>query len=1050
MANLFHFVGTRKYFPTFFLLIFALLFGVTAAVAQSKASITGKVLDDKTKSVAVGATVRVTGSAQGVIVGADGAFSFSVLSLPVSIEASLIGYRTLELDVYEAPTEPILIYLVEDLNVLDEVVVTGYTTQERKAISGAISSITFNENITNQAGNNFTQLLQGKVPGVQVVATSGLPGGGISFLVRGNNSINASVDPLYVIDGVFLSYTNPVPASGVNLQSNPLADLNPNDIESISILKDANATAIYGSQGANGVVIITTKRGKLNAKSRVNVQVSHGWANAAKRFETTTGPETGMLLNEIWTNTARDNGQDLATYLTNTKPNYWRLIYPYEENGVTDLSRNAIDELPTYDRISDLFQTARQSDYQVSVQGGNASSNHYVGIGYADEASIVRPAEFQRFSARVNYDNSVTQKLKWGTSFSLSRTQRTNVYGNDNNPGGVINSAIFPHSFLPEFDKNGNYLSHNTFNNHLKLIEHVDNRYVTWRSIANLYGEYAFLPELKLRSSWSFDYVNNTTKSFSDSRLSTQGGNASASSNLYLVYTAEQLLTYAKSFGQERRHNINVLLGNTVSSRSSEQLSATGIGYLFDQLKEVSSAATTDGATSSTESRLASFFGKAGYGYAGKYTVDFSLRADGSSRFGKNRRWGYFPSFGATWNAGQEAFIRHLNVFDALKFRGSFGYSGNQNGIDDFVALGTWSAKYGYLDQASLAADRLANPDLTWEMSRQIDFGVDFSLLNNRLNVNFDIYQKYTYNMLLAVTVPSRSGYSTYTQNYGELSNKGVELSIESQNFQTRNFRWQTAFNISANRNRIEKIPQEQSLGGSGRGTSILREGESVNSFFLYKQLYVDPQTGNAVYDDVNVDNRITYADRQIVGSALPDFTGGVTNVLSYKNFELNAFFYFSQGNEILSMHDFFLVHGGTMAGIGFIPRQLERWQNPGDVTDIPRLTISKNNPDQNNSAANNYTGNVSNLSSRYVEDGSYLRLKNLSLSYTVPRALSAKLHAERIKATVSATNLWTLTSYRGLDPEVSAQSADQNTAGYDWATIPQPRTFQVILNITL
>jgi TonB-linked SusC/RagA family outer membrane protein len=1042
IKHIYRFFGIKNLAPV--------LFWAGFAASVHAQDVRGRVLDEANGKPLAGVSVTVKGTTTGIHSDANGEFSIRAAELPVTLAFSFVGYASQEVLVFDA-SEPIEVAIGENSNYLEEVVVTGYTTQQRKAISAAISSISFDESITGQADNNFAQLLQGKATGVQIVSTSGLPGGGISFLVRGNNSINASVDPLYVLDGVFLSHTNPVPASGVNLQSNPLADINPNDIESISVLKDANATAIYGSQGANGVVVITTKRGKLNTQSRISATISHGWANAANRFETTTGPETGTLLNEIWTNTARDNGQDLSAYLTANKPNHWNLIYPYTTSeGSPDFTRNAIAELPTYDRISDLFQTAQSSEYQVSVQGGNASSSHYIGVGYADEASIVKPASFQRFSGRVNYDHNVTPKLRLGSSVNLSRTQRTNVYGNDNNPGGVINSAIFPHSFLPELDENGEYLSHATFNNHLKLIEHVDNRYATWRNITNLYGEYAFLPELKLRSSWSFDYVNNTSKSFSDFELSTQGGNAAAGSDLHLVYTAEQLLTYNRSFGADRQHDVNVLLGNTVNVRKSESLSATGSSYLFDQLKEVSAAANTDGRSSSTESRLLSFFGKATYGYAGKYTVDVSLRADGSSRFGKNVRWGYFPSVGATWSIGQEPFIRNLKLFDALRLRGSFGYSGNQNGISDFVALGTWSASYGYLDQGSLAADRLANPDLTWELSRQADIGVDFGALSNRLSVAIDVYHKYTYNMLLAVTVPSRSGYSSYTQNYGALSNKGLELSLESLNFKAKDFTWRTSFNISANRNRIEKIPQEQSLGGSGRGTSILREGASVNSFFLYKQLYVDPQTGNAVYDDPDGDNRITYADRQIVGSALPSCTGGLTNVLSYKNFELNVFFYFSQGNDILSMHDFFLVHGGTMAGIGFTPRQLERWQKPGDVTDIPRLTISKNNPDQNNGAANNYTGNVSNLSSRYVEDGSYLRLKNLALSYALPKAITSQLRVERVRATLSATNLWTLTKYKGLDPEVSAQSADQNTAGYDWATIPQPRTFQVIFNITL
>jgi TonB-linked SusC/RagA family outer membrane protein len=624
------------------------------------------------------------------------------------------------------------------------------------------------------------------------------------------------------------------------------------------------------------------------------------------------------------------------------------------------------------------------------------------------------------------------------------------VRNSDNDPGGVINSAIFPRSFLPIFDENGNYLNQATFNNHLRYIEHLDNKYVTWRNTVNLYGEYAFIPELKLRSSWSFDYVNNTSKSFSDFALSSNGS-ASAVSNLNLVYTAEQLLTYIKSFGKKKQHDLNVLLGNTINIRKSESLSASGSNYLFDQLREVSSAATTSGSASSSESRLVSFFGKAGYSYDGKYTLDFSLRADGSSRFGKNVRWGYFPAVGATWNAGQESFIRNLDVFDAFRLRGSFGYSGNQNGIGNYASLSTWSSSAsGYLDQPSLAPGNLGNPDLTWELSRQTDLGLEFGVLNNRLNIDFDVYWKYTYNMLLGVTVPSRTGYSAYTQNYGELSNKGVELSIESLNIKTKSFSWRTSFNISANRNRIEKIPQEQTLGASGRGLSILREGYPVNSFFLYKQLYVDSQTGNAVYDDVDGDGYITYADKQVVGKALPDYTGGITNVLNYKNLELNVFFYFTKGNDILNMHDFFLVHGGTMTGIGFIPRQLERWQKPGDVTDIPRMTLSSADPTQNGGAANNYVGAVLNQSSRYLDDGSYIRLKNLSLSYTIPKVVTSKLRIERIKATVSATNLWTLTKYKGPDPEVSAQSSNQNTAGYDWATIPQPRTFQIILNVTL
>ena len=1028
-------------------LLITILFPFFGYTQDNFVKIEGKVIDARTKEPVIGATVSPANQKGGTATDLEGAFSLRVKSVPATLAVAYVGYKSQEIDIYEI-SEAVVIELSEDRNVLDEVVITGYTTQQRKSITGAITTVSFGEVNTNQADQDFAKLLQGKASGVQITSTSGSPGGGVTMVIRGNNSIGGSVDPLYVVDGVFFNTGIPVSGGGGNLLSSPLADINPADIESITLLKDANATAIYGSQGSNGVVVITTKRGQRNAPSRINLSVTHGWSDAPGRFRTASGPETGQLLYEAWANTASENGESLEAYLTREKPTNWDIVYPYKNSdGTPDFSSDNIAGLPTYDRISDLFQTANVSDYQFSIAGGNATSNHYIAVGYASQESIVKPNTFQRFSGRINYDNNVTARLKVGTSYNLARTGRANVRNNDNDPGGIINSAIFPRSFLPVFDEAGNYLNHATFNNHLKLIEHLDNDYVTWKNTVNLYGEYAFLPELKFRSSWSFDFTSNNSRSFSDFALS-NSGSASAGSSLSQIYTAEQLLTYVKTFSG--KHDVNVLLGNTVNIRQSQGVGASGSEYIFDVLREVSSAANTSGSSSRSESRLVSFFGKTGYTCDSKYTFEFSLRADASSRFGKNVRWGYFPAGGFTWNAGQEKFIRDLSVFDALKLRASYGYSGNQNGIGNYDALATWSSSaQSYLDQPSLSPGRLANPDLTWETSQQTDIGIEFAILKNRLNVNFDVYRKYTTNGIQSVTVPSRSGYTSATRNYSEISNKGVEFSLQSVNHQTGKFKWTTEFNISGNRNRIEKIPQEQTMGATNRGTSILREGYPVNSFFLYKQLYVDPQTGNAVYDDVDRNGIITYADRQIVGNTEPDFTGGLTNIVTYREWELDVFFYFTQGNDILNMHDFFLVHGGTQNGIGFTRRQLNRWQKPGDITDIPKPTKYSRNPEQNNSSANNYTGQVANLSSRYLDDGSFLRLKNIAIGYTLPQALTSRLHLNRIKATVSATNLWILTGYKGVDPEVSAQSENQNTAGYDWATIPQPRTFEIKLNLT-
>jgi TonB-dependent starch-binding outer membrane protein SusC len=1030
------------------LMLFALFYPFSLSAQNSSLKIIGKVLDGQTKEPIAGARVSSNSEKSGTSTDGKGNFSLTYKSLPVTITIEFLGYKKQEIDVYEA-TGSVIIELSEKLNILEETVITGYTTQQRKSISGAITTVPFNEVNTNQADQDVAKLLQGKATGVQVTSTSGLPGGGVSLVIRGNNSIGGSVNPLYVVDGVFFNTSIPVSGGGGNLLSSPLADINPSDIESITLLKDANATAIYGSQGSNGVVVITTKRGQRNKSSRINLSISNGFAKATNKFKATTGPETGQLLYEAWANTATENGETLATYLARENPTNWNIVFPFTNaDGTPDYTQNNIANLPTYDRISDIFQTAKVSDYQVAISGGTNTSNHYIAVGYNNQESIIKPTTFERYTGRINYDNNVTKNLKVGTSYSLARTQRSKVRNNDNDPGGIINSAIFPRSFLPVFDANGNYLNQATFNNHLKLIKHLDNNYVTWRNTLNLFGEYSILPELKFRSSWSFDFTNNTARSFSDFELSSAGA-ASASSSLNLIYTAEQLLTYNKKIGN--KHKINFLLGNTVNARQSESVSASGSDYVFDVLKEVSSGATTTGGSARSESRLVSFFGKGGYSFDDKYTFEYSFRADGSSRFGKNVRWGYFPAGGFTWNAGQEGFVHDLNVFDALKFRVSHGYAGNQNGLGNYDALATWSSSaQSYLDQPSLSPGRLANPDLTWETTRQTDIGVEFSVLKNRLNFDFDVYKKYTTNGIQSVTVPSRSGYTSSTRNYSEISNRGVEFSVESVNFQTKQLRWTTSLNISANRNRIEKIPQEQTFGATNRGTSILREGYPVNSFFLYKQLYVDPETGNAVYDDVDKNGKITYADRQIVGNTEPDFVGGITNVATYKGFELDVFLYFTKGNDILNMSDFFLVHGGTQNGIGFNSRQLDRWQQPGDVTDIPKMSKYTLNPTANNSAANNYTGQVANLSSRYLDDGSFLRLKNVALSYTLPKSITTPLKVNRIKATLTATNLWTLTKYKGLDPEVSAQSENQNTAGYDWATVPQPRTVEFKLNVTI
>ncbi len=1010
------------------------IFYIHLAVAQPvspasiKSRLTGVVLDAATKQPLPGAVVKIKGTTHAVSADADGKFNFVTgQGFPYTLVVTFIGYDQRELVVTGSLVE---IQLKPTISQLSDVVITGYSTQERKYIAGSITSVT-GDAVRDQPAAGFNQLLQGKATGVQVQANSGVPGAGITFRVRGNNSINASVDPLYVIDGVFVSNTEPLQTPiGNQQQSNPLADINPNDIESIQILKDANATAIYGSLGANGVVIVTTRRGKRNTKGQINLSTYQGVSTAIKKFKVTDGPTTALLSNEAKTNTAIDNGLNPA--------------------AATGLIANPASQ-PTYDRIGLIFRNARTENYDVSTQGGSENSDYYIAFGYLNQESIVKPSAYNRYTGRLNYDNYITSKLKVGTSVNLTRTDR-NLSSNDNNPQGVINSALFTRSYLPIYNADGSYARYGSFDNPVALINNLNNDAVGWRTIGNLFAEYTFLPGLKLRSSWSLDngseYENDYANTLISAGIAT-GGSAASYETKNIVYTNEQVLTYIKSFGRNNKHNINALIGNTLNTVISEGTSATGTGFATNNLTAISSAATTLGSSFKNESKLESFFGKASYAYDDKYIIDGSIRADASSKFGINKRWGYFPSGGVAWRAGQEDFIKNLHIFDDLKFRGSIGLSGNQNGIGPYAALGLYASGANYIAQAGTAPFQLANPDLTWETTRQVDFGTEFSILKSRLSFNIDYYNKHTYNLLLNVPVPYRSGFATYLQNYGAVRNKGLELAVHSLNVNSGGFKWTTDFNISFNRNKVEKLASDITQGASGRNISILRQGYAVNSFYLYKQLYVDPKTGNAVYDDVNHDGKITSADRQIVGNALPNYTGGFNNTLSYKNFDLNFFFYFQQGNKIMNMNDFFMVHGGTQANIGFLPRQLDRWTTPGQVTDIPRLTTYSGNPTQNDGAANNYGGNVANLSSRYLQDGSFIRLKTLAIGYNLPAAVVQKISASRARVYFQATNLLTFTKYDGLDPEISSQSNNQNTAGYDWATVPQPRTLQLGVNVT-
>ncbi|UOQ51983.1 SusC/RagA family TonB-linked outer membrane protein [Hymenobacter cellulosivorans] len=990
----------------------------TAPSAQTAAQpITGTITDAADGSPLPGVTVVVKGTTVGASTDPSGQFT---LSLPAGSNALVISAVGYESQTVTASGGLVRVRLKADIKQLSEVVVTGYSEQNRKTLTSAISSVK-GDALKDIPAASPDQLLQGKAPGVQVSANSGVPGGGIFIRIRGSNSVNASNDPLYVVDGVFINNTNLIATGlGNQVSSNPLADLNPQDIESIEILKDANATAIYGSRGANGVVLIQTKRGKAGDKTRITFNTYHGWSRAAKQYDLVTGPELAELENERFLNDGGNPAQ-----------------LPYR--SVASGGRGLPEEQPTYDRLSDVFRTAQTQSYELSAAGGSDKTQFYIGAGYFQQESIARPSAFDRFSLRVNLDNSVTDKLRIGTSTALARTHR-NVSSNDNNPVGVINSALFPRTNLPVYNPDGTYAKYGSFDNHQALIDHLNNDAVGTRIISNVYGEYRLRKNLTLRSSWSIDFNDMYENNFNNTLILAGQPRGTASSYLSRDITLlnEQTLNYNVDLGEN--HSLQALVGNTLQRNTFQRTSLLGQQFPGNDLTTIASAATQTGSSSRSQAGLVSFFGKATYSYKSRYTADVSVRADASSRFGRDNRWGYFPAVGLGWRLGEEAFIQNLNVFQELKLRASVGKTGNQAGISDFAALGLVQGGANYLDLPGTAPLQLANPNLSWESTRQWNVGLDAAVLDNRLQLELNYYDKYTSGLLLNVPVPRKTGFASVVENYGAVSNKGFEAQATVNWLAKGPLQWSTTVNLARNVNKIQKLAAPITTGS--RDIFRLEEGAPLYSFWLYRQTGVNPESGDAQYEDVNGDGQITVADRQLVGNAWPDYFGGLTNSVTYKGVDFGFSLNFEQGAKIMNMNRFFLVHGGTQSNIGYLREQLDRWQNPGDQTDIPRLTT--------NPSSNNYGGVVQNLSDRYLEDGSFLRLRTLTLGYTIPKETLDKARLNSVRVYVQAANLFTLTPYSGLDPEVNSQSGVSNTKNFDWATVPQPRTFQVGVTVGL
>jgi len=987
------------------------VFGQEETKPIINATLSGTVIDEESGLPIEGVTIQLDAVTHLVKTNSKGHFQFVTgQKLPFTLLLSYVGYEKKKIIVSSSPT---VIKLKKSSENLDEVVVVGYATYNKKNSLGSVEKIELKEVSTTPTGS-FDAQLQGKVAGVQISSNTGVPGEALNIRLRGATSINANNNPLYVIDGVFVNSESLQTIETGGKATSPIADLNPSDIEYVEVLKDAEATALYGSRGANGVILITTKRGKNSQSTKIDVNLYTGRSKAAKLWELTTGEEHAELVNEYNRNVGK------------AEP-----FISKSEGG-----RGLPSEQETYDRLDQVFRTAGINNADISLYGGSDKTAYYLSGGYNEQESILRPISFNRASFRFNLDQKINDYVKIGSSNAISRTGRNQGRAGDGPQGGLLQAALHTPTYLSPYNDEGVLVGRAGFDNVQLLLDNYDIGSSSLRYIGNLYAEFQINPDLKFKSTFSMDYNHYDEHEYWNNLLIAGSPNGRATSTLSQATTwiNEQILTYRKKINEN--HHIGVLVGNTLQGTSFSLTSGTGTGFATNDFKLLSTAATTTSSQDWNQYKLASFFGRVDYSFADKYLFDFSVRTDGSSKFNKNYQWGYFPAVALAWRIKNEEFLKGVTFINDLKIRTSYGITGNQNGINSFASRQLWSGvNNAYQGIAGIAPEQLANQELSWEKTSQFNIGLDASLWQNRLGIALNYYQKYTKDGLLTEVLPGTTGFNEFVNNSAEISNKGFELSVNLATIQKENFSWNTSFNIARNVNKIEKLSKAMNFGS--RDLILFQEGHPMYSFWVYNQLYVDPQTGDAVYEDVNNDGKITTDDRQILGSIWPDYFGGLSNNFNYKRFDLQTFLTYSVGNEIYNHNRFFGEAGGARDAARVIFKSnLDRWQQPGDITDVPRSDGVNNN-------------NYKDGGGRWLEDGSYLRLRTVSLGYNFDPKFLDRLRVSKLRVYLQATNLFTWTKYSGLDPE-SAASSSANQQGIDLGTPPQPRSFQFGINLTL
>lgn len=998
--------------------LFFLMFLAFSAMAQDRV-ITGTVTSSEDNLPLPGVSVKVNGSKIGAATDASGKFTITVPANAKSIHFTSLGYSNQTLNLGSGNV--LNAALATDAKQLGDVVIVGYGVQNTRTVTNSISRIS-GDAIKDQPVSNVAQALQGRLAGVQVTSGGGRPGSPISVNIRGRSSIQAGNDPLYVIDGVILPSNNTfvpnTPTTTVGQGISPLSNLNSDDIASIEVLKDASAAAIYGSRGSNGVVLITTKKGSATGKSVVNLNASNGFQSYAGSKDFLDASSYRQMYNEALTN-AKLPAKFTQAQIDNPEAN---------TNWMKEIQRS-----------QSLVQNV-----QLSVaSGGNAKTQFYTSLNYFNQDSKLLNGNFKRYAIRLNVDHQVNDYLKIGSNIAISKSDRAET--------PVDNSIYspFPRSIIARPDQavynaDGTYAS-NDFNNPVQMF--LSKNYIGLANIFNAtYAEIKILPELKFKSSVGIDYTYLDQRTFDPSNsLSGLGSNGAATSGYAQTqnYLTTQNLSYLKNF-LDNRLNVNATAVYEFQWNNRDNNQVQGQNFPSNQTPYLTSAAKIVGGTSAfTNYRVESYLGRVNLAWESKYLLGGSIRRDGSTKFPTKGRYGYFPSVSGGWVVSEESFLRNSTVVSNLKLRSSYGLTGNQEGIGNFSSRRLIGTGFNYDDQPGFALNAIGSPDLKWESTAQFDIGADLSLFKNRINISADYFNKKTRDLLINRPIPSTTGFGSILENVGSLTGKGWDFNISSDNL-VGEFKWSTSFNISTYKNKVTALYNNQPIDGSFATRTAV--GQPLGSFFVLKALGVDKTTGDMIYEDFNGDGKITQDDRQFLGNPLPKFYGGLNNSVSYKGFDFSVLFQFSSGSKLYNLSGEgtggygSLGAAATATGVATNVSQEvynDRWTPTHTDAKYPRAV---------GGAQGTYN---TQRSSRYLEDGSYIRMKTISLGYTLPKNVVNKLKLSNVKVYVSGQNLLTFTKYTGFDPEVSSDFSVGNT-GVDQGSIPQYKTVMFGVNIGL